>query len=567
MTQKLFEKLKSQTSQKIIAIVIIGAVVLGGGTLAFRQIMPADGHRTDGPVYATQEVVRGDISVGVNATGMLNPTRGGGIQVPGQMRFDGGPEIQYILDEILVEPGDEVEKEQVLARLISYDLESQLDQKQSQLDAKLDEICDMTGVEPSQVDNIVPSKGITLRAPTDGRLVGFDVREGDDLQLGQVICRVVDDSRFKIRAKLYKLELDKVYVGQEVLLNFTHFQGFIDGTVTHVSRNPVPDKIGDSEFASGYVYWITIEGSNPSLVQPGMEVRVGLQGNEEKTYANYFANKAVVESYAQEEKVINRAEAIVTEVNTYDMEEVKKGDPILSMSGADVQKTLQDLLEEIRKLKVDVRSLQSKYDQMDITATMGGVVASIHREAGETVRAGEWIGDIYNTSEMMLWTQVDDIDIVNVKQDAPVRVTVDAVPGEVYEGTVTHVSPMGEKINNVTRFSINITIKGGPQLRPGMQANAFIDAGAAENVLLIPLEAIFEDDGRTMVEVLEENDAVRMVQVRLGLLSDRYAEVTDGLEEGQLVITGSSADLLPSQQIKAKDTFLPEKSEDKNNEN
>ncbi len=563
MTQKFLEKI---LSQKSVAIIVIVTVVLAGGTFAFRQIMPADAKHSNGPVYATQEVIRGDISVGVNTTGMLNPTRGGGIQVPGEMRFDGGPNIQYMLEEILVEPGDEVIKEQVLARLISYDLESQLDQKQSQLEAKLDEICEMTGVEPSQIHSIVPSKGITLRAPSDGRLTGLSVREGDDLQLGQVICRVVDDSRFKIRAKLYKLEVDKVHVGQEVLLNFTHFQGFMDGEITHVSRNPVPDRIGDSEFASGYVYWITVEGDNPSLVQPGMEVNIGLPANEERTYAHYFANKATVESYIHEEKVINRAEAIVTEVNAYDMEEVKKGDPILSMSGSDVQKTLQDLMEEIRELQVDVRNLQKKYDQLDITATMDGVVASLHREVGETVRAGEWIGDIYNTSEMMLWTQVDDIDIVNVKQDAPVRVTVDAVPGETYEGVVTHVSPMGEKINNITRFSINITIKGGPQLRPGMQANAFIDAGAAEDVLLIPLEAIFEDDGRTMVEILEEGDRIKMVQIRLGLMSDRYAEVTDGLEEGQLVVTGSSADLLPSQQIKAKDTLLPEKKEDNNNE-
>ena len=249
------------------------------------------------------------------------------------------------------------------------------------------------------------------------------------------------------------------------------------------------------------------------------------------------------------------------------MESVKKGDPIVSMTGTDVQKTLENLLNEIMELRLDLKQLESTLDQTEIRATMDGVVASIHRQEGETVRAGEWIGDIYNTNEMMVWAQVDDIDIVNVKQDAPVKVTVDAVPGETFQGKVTHVSPMGEKINNVTRFSINIEVKGGPQLRPGMQANCFIDGGSAENVLLIPVEAIFEEDGKTMVEVLDEDGNVRMVQVRLGLMNDRYAEVIDGLEEGQLVITGSSADLLPSQQIKAKDTLLPEKSEDNNNNN
>jgi multidrug efflux pump subunit AcrA (membrane-fusion protein) len=562
MSQEFIKKIMSQ---KFIALVVIVVVVLCGGIYAFRQLVPASSGNAEGPVYATQEVIRGDISVGVNTTGMLNPTRGGGIRVPGEMRYDGGVSIQYMLDEILVEPGDEVQTGQVLARLVSYDLESQLDQKQTQLEAKVDEICEMTGVEPSQVDSIVPSKGITLRAPTDGRLIGFGTREGDELELGQIIGRVVDDSMYRVRTKLYPAEIQNVHTGQKVLMKFLRFEGFMEAEVTQVNRNPVPDD-ERSGTSTGYVYWITVEGNNPGLVQPGMEVRIGLPNDEQRTNIMFFRNTPTVEGYIKEESIINRAKAIVTEVYAHDMQAIEKGDPILSMSGTDVQETLQDLMEEIRELKVELRNLQNQFDQLDITASMDGVVASINRQEGETVRAGEWIGDIYNTTEMMLWAQVDDIDIVNVKQDAPVRVTVDAVPGEVYEGKVTHVSPMGEKINNITRFSINMTIKGGPQLRPGMQANGFIDAGSAEDVLLIPLEAVFEDDGRTAVEVLDEDGSVRMVQVRLGLMNDRFAEVVDGLEEGQLVITGSSADLLPSQQIKATDRLLPEKSED-NNEN
>jgi hypothetical protein len=44
--------------------------------------------------------------------------------------------------------------------------------------------------------------------------------------------------------------------------------------------------------------------------------------------------------------------------------------------------------------------------------------------------------------------------------------------------------------------------------------------------------------------------------VELGLMNDRFAEVKSGLAEGDLVITGSTADLLPSQTIKS-DSLLP----------
>lgn len=548
-------------SQKLIGIIVIVVVVLSGGVYAFKQIMPADAKETQGPVYATKEVVRGDITVGVNTTGMLNPTRGGGIRVPGDYRSD-MVSVQYVIEDILVEEGDEVKTDQVMVILNSPDLETQIDEARTRLEAKEEELSDMTGVPVSQLSSINPGKGITLRSPVDGKVSRLDVMEGEEVPLGHIVARIVDDSRYRIRAKLTPAEFKMVSKGQAVTLSFPYFEGFAEGKIVDTNPNPIPD-LNEEGIPKGYVHIVEIEGENPGLVQPLMDVHIIL--NREDGLTLTCANLARVEKFITEERVINRAESFATEVYVHEMENVKKGDPIVSMTGNDVQRTLENTLDEILDLRLKLRQLETTLDQMEVKATMDGVVASIQRQEGETVRVGEWIGDIYNTSEMMVWAQVDDIDIVNVKQDAPVRVTVDAVPGENFEGKVTHVSPMGEKINNVTRFSINIEVKGGPQLRPGMQANCFIDGGSAEGVLLIPVEAIFEEDGSAMVEVLDEDGTVRMVQVRLGLMNDRYAEVLDGLEEGDLVITGSSADLLPSQQIKAKDTLLPEKSEDNNN--
>ena len=84
---------------------------------------------------------------------------------------------------------------------------------------------------------------------------------------------------------------------------------------------------------------------------------------------------------------------------------------------------------------------------------MDGIVAGLYREIDETVGSGEWIGHIYNTENMRMWVQVDDVDVLYVKQGSPVKVTVEAVPGEVFEGEVTHVSTMGEDVK-VSRVSV-----------------------------------------------------------------------------------------------------------------
>jgi len=119
------------------------------------------------------------------------------------------------------------------------------------------------------------------------------------------------------------------------------------------------------------------------------------------------------------------------------------------------------------------------------------------------------------------------------------------------------VDTMGTDQNGITRFGVNIKVVGSVELRPGMQAKAHVEAGSAQDVLLIPLEAIFEENGQSKVEILQPDGTPKVVAVELGLMNHRLAEVKSGLEEGQLVITGSTADLLPSQRIQSNDTLLP----------
>jgi HlyD family secretion protein len=66
---------------------------------------------------------------------------------------------------------------------------------------------------------------------------------------------------------------------------------------------------------------------------------------------------------------------------------------------------------------------------------------------------------------------------------------------------------------------------------------------------------------------LNPDGTTKAVAVKLGLMNDRVAEVKSGLKESELVITGSSADLLPSQHIGTKDSIIPSKDNNDNNDN
>jgi HlyD family secretion protein len=296
------------------------------------------------------------------------------------------------------------------------------------------------------------------------------------------------------------------------------------------------------------------------LVKSGIEVYLGIpDANKDSTKVLWFASPSKVEGFVNEERVLSTVEAMATEVHVREMQTVKKGDAIVSLSGSDVRKTIEEKLVKIREKESQLAELYSKAGQMEVKSPMDGVIANWDTQLGAQIRPGEWMGYVFNTGDMGMWVEVDDIDVLMIQQGSPVKVTVDALPGETFEGEVMHVSTMGKDMKGITQFAVDIRVKGGPNLRPGMQAKAYIDAGSAKDVLLIPLEGIFEEDGIQKVEVLNPDGTTKAATVKLGLMNDRIAEVKSGLKEGELVITGSSADLLPSQHIGNKDSIIPSK--------
>ncbi|MGI6685943.1 MAG: efflux RND transporter periplasmic adaptor subunit [Bacillota bacterium] len=557
---------------RITMIVAILVIVLGGGYFAFQQLVPPPAETAQGPVYSTQEVVRGDINVGVEAVGPLNPSWGGGIQVPGGYRDTSGIS-SYIIDQVLVKPGDFVKQGQVLVELLAPDLDVQLENAQEALEAEEKSLASMMGVSIDEIDQIDPGKGIILRAPIDGRVAELNYKEGDEVGQGQIVARIVDDSRFQVIAKLTPSEYKQLTKDQMAVLNFSDFfSEFIPAEIIDINPNPVPESSKDllsdqapnaQEESYEFVYWVTLEGKNPGLVRPGMRMSIGFVKAEDAKNKSYDLNKirwmrytSSVDKYASEERVLSQAESVITQVFVHKMESVKAGTPIMSMAGQDVRDKIEEKLTSIRNKRMDLQGLQAKTGLLEVRAPMDGIVADLGRQQGGTAQPGEWLGSIYQASDMRIWTQVDDVDILLVKQGAPVDVTVDALPGEVFKGEVEQVDTMGRDEKGVARFGVTIKVNGGTELRPGMQAKAYIKAGEAKDVLLVPLEAVFQEDGQNKVEVLEDDGTPKIVTVELGLMNDRVAEVKSGLTEGQKVITGSTADLLPSQKIQS-DTLLP----------
>lgn len=539
-------------NQRNLLLILIVLVIGFGGYYIVNELMPKENTGQVGPIYSTSTVTRGDISVGVQTSGQLNSSRDGGLVVPGS--FENGS-VQYLLVDIFKNEGDDVLQGDVVAKLDSKNLEARIEEKQANLEQKMKQLAELTNVSVSDLGSIQPNKGITITAPISGKITGLTLKEGKEVEVGTVIAYIVDDANFIVEFKMFEHEYPKVAVGDAVKLYFPYFDGSVDGEITYLNPNKVLNTVKD-EFAKGYVYQGRIEAKNPGLVQKDMKVNIGFN-NKSGSGVTYLGLEGKVLEFGQEEKIVNTVKSIATDVHVEDMAMVSAGDKIITMASKDVQDDINGKLEEINTLRSELSLLQAQMGDLEIKAPMDGIVGGFWRQKGEMVNTGDWIGSVYNVTDMMIYTEIDDIDVVYVQQGADVKVTVDALPNDTFEGTVESVNSMGKDMTGVTKFMVTITVRGSGQLRPGMQANAQISAGSAEGVLLVPVEALFDEDGQNMVEVLKDG-VVKMIPVQVGLINNRYAEITEGLSEGDEVITGSTSDLMPSQHIGSKDGLLPE---------
>ena len=132
---------------------------------------------------------------------------------------------------------------------------------------------------------------------------------------------------------------------------------------------------------------------------------------------------------------------------------------------------------------------------------------------------------------------VDELDITSVKTGQTAKITLDAIEGEEYEGTITSVSSEASSGSSSAKYPVEITFDKTDDMRIGMTASASISIDEAKDAVLIPLDALQEKGGKTFVYTQKDSDGNLSgeVEVETGLSNGNKVEITSGLESGDTV--------------------------------
>lgn len=132
---------------------------------------------------------------------------------------------------------------------------------------------------------------------------------------------------------------------------------------------------------------------------------------------------------------------------------------------------------------------------------------------------------------------VDELDITSVKTGQTAKITLDAIEGEEFEGTITSVSSEASSGSSSAKYPVEITFDKTDDMRIGMTASASISIDEAKDAVLIQVDALQEKGGKTFVYTKKDSDGNLSgeVEVETGLSNGNKVEITSGLKSGDTV--------------------------------
>jgi HlyD family secretion protein len=204
-------------------------------------------------------------------------------------------------------------------------------------------------------------------------------------------------------------------------------------------------------------------------------------------------------------------------------------------------------------------TLQDAKDNLNnyaILAPFAGIVANSNVEYGDSVSQSTVIATMF-TKQSVAKITLNEIDVAKIKVGQKVTITFDAIENLTITGQVLEVDSIGISSQGVVSYGVKIGFDTqDDRVKPSMTVSANIITDNKQNVLLIPNSAVKSANNSSYVQVPPEgsdsskfaaglssstgvalNGLPAQKTIETGLSNDSFTEVTNGLQEGDIIIT------------------------------
>lgn len=233
------------------------------------------------------------------------------------------------------------------------------------------------------------------------------------------------------------------------------------------------------------------------------------------------------------------------------------------------QESFDAASDELKNAQIEFTQASSQYEmirELDVPgkvtrvyATASGVVIERKINEGEMVQSsmnsygeGTVVMKIADLKQMIVKSNINEVDIAKFSLGQNAEIKLDALPYEAFEGRIVKIAPMAITENNAKVFPVEISINAtGEKAKPGMTAAVSILGESRQDVLTIPIRAVFSNDNNEDIVYLMPSQATAAkapkgkapaptvkpvaTPVKLGANDMQMVEVISGLKEGDRI--------------------------------
>jgi HlyD family secretion protein len=263
-----------------------------------------------------------------------------------------------------------------------------------------------------------------------------------------------------------------------------------------------------------------------------------------------------------QKNIVAQAKAAYEYCAGYTDYEISSSQATVSLTNAELtlaQTSLSTLTENNGVDPIELATAQNKVDNAKLaleqaketlagatlTAPFNGTILSVAGTVGDTAGTDTFI-TIADLAHPLVNFSVDETDMSKVVVGESATIAFDAISGRTFNGTVTRINPALETSNGyqVVTGVIQLDLSKEtdlPTLAKGLNGTVELVPAKAENVLIIPLQALHDlGDGTYSVFVVGTDGQPKLKMVEIGLQDAASVEIKSGLSAGDIVTTGTT---------------------------
>ncbi|MDO4295477.1 MAG: HlyD family efflux transporter periplasmic adaptor subunit, partial [bacterium] len=525
-------KKKKNKGKKVVVVLIL--VVAAGAFFYVRQKnMAANVAAAGDRSVQTAIADRGDINSTLTSSGTLEAK-------------DTYSITSLIDGEVLeanFEEGDMVEKGQVLYRIDSTSIQTQLDNAENSLKRAQEKYQD---AQQEYQEVLGQYQSRSFSSSYAGYIKTLYVEAGDKVNTGTKIADVYSDSQMKLRLPFLREDAAQLAVGDEATVTLEETLETLSGRVTAI--NTMEEALAGGRL----VRYVTIEVNNPGGLTSST-VATATVGEALSAASGTFEASVEKELYYQLDEGVT-IEALALDEG----DAVSVGQTIFTMTAESVndilekyEDTVEDNKDSVQQAENSLENVNDNLEDYVITAPISGQVVQKNTKVGDNAKSdsSNAMAVIYDLSSLTFSMSVDETEVSEVEVGQEVEILADAFSDESFSGVVTNVSLVSTSSQGVTNYPVTVTITEIKNLLPGMNVDGTIIVGSAKDVIRVPSGALqrgnrvyVKDDSVTELQPGAPAVGFRMVEVETGLISDDYVEIVSGIEEGDEVYVSESTE-------------------------